>query len=165
VQNITVKRLPHNLDLPLPAFQTKGSAGMDLPAAVQVPVTIEPGERMMIPTGLAMAIPQGFVGLICSRSGLGAKNGVVVLIAPGLIDSDYRGELLVTLFNSSKREPFTINRGDRIAQLMVTPVFQPEWREVDELTETERGAGGFGSTDKKGPDIAAGASSGTRKKV
>lgn len=146
MQNIVVKRLPHNLDLPLPAYQTTGSAGMDLPAAVEVSVTIDPGERKLIPTGLSFAVPRGFVALVCSRSGLAVKNGVVVLLAPGLIDSDYRGELMIVLHNTSKREAFVVNRGDRIAQLMITPVFQPEWHEVEELPSSDRGAGGFGST-------------------
>ena len=146
MQSIPVKRLPHNKDLALPAYETQGAAAMDLRAAVQVPIVLEPGERKLIPTGLAIAIPRGFVGVACSRSGLGAKHGVIALVAPGLIDSDYRGELMVTLYNTSKREPFTIERGDRIAQLMIIPVFQPAWREVDELSTTERGEGGFGST-------------------
>jgi dUTP pyrophosphatase len=146
MQNIPVKKLPHFGELELPKFETAGSAGMDLRAAVQVPVSIDPGERKMIQTGLAVAIPQGFVGQLCSRSGLGAKHGVVVLIAPGLIDSDYRGEILVTLLNTDKRNVFVVARGDRIAQLMISPVFQPTWREVEELTSTERGDGGFGST-------------------
>jgi len=146
MQNIPVKKLPHFKDMELPTYATSGSAGMDLRAAVEVPVTIDPGERKMIPTGLAIAVPQGFVGQLCSRSGLASKNGVVVLCAPGLVDSDYRGEVMVTLLNTDKRSPFVVNHGERIAQLMITPVFQPQWHEVDELTPTERGENGHGST-------------------
>ena len=144
MQNIAVKRLPHNLDLPLPAYETAESAAMDFRAAVQAPVSIEPGERKLIPTGLCIAIPRGFVGQMCSRSGLAAKHGVVV--TSHIIDSDYRGEIMVSLANNSRREAFVINRGDRIAQLMISPVFQPAWQEVEELSVTERGVGGFGHT-------------------
>ena len=140
MQTIAVKRLPHNLDLELPKYETAGAAAMDLRAAVQVSLTIEPGERRAIPTG--------FVGMVCSRSGMGAKSGVIALVAPGLVDSDYRGEVVVWLYNTSKREPFVVSRGDRIAQLMISPTFQPAWHEVEELSETERGAGGFGFTGK-----------------
>lgn len=145
MQSIAVKRLPHNLDLPLPTYETVGSAGMDLRAAITNSYVIAPSGRIAVPTGLAIAIPRGFVGQLCSRSGMALKNGVIVLIAPGIIDSDYRGELLVTLINLGT-DPFIINRGDRIGQLLIMPVFQPQWHEVDELSETERGANGFGST-------------------
>lgn len=143
---MNVMRLPHNLDLPLPAYETPGSAGMDLRAAVQTPVSIEPRERKLIPTGLAMSIPLGYAGLVCSRSGLATKFGISVLPTPGVIDSDYRGEVMITMINLG-RESFVVNRGDRIAQLLVTPVKQEfPWNVVTELDTTERGVGGFGST-------------------
>ncbi len=144
---IAVTRLAHNPDLPLPAYETVGAAGMDLRAAVgeDAPVTLRPGARDMIPTGLAMAIPQGFEVQIRPRSGLAAKAGVTCLNTPGTIDSDYRGEVKVILINLGA-EDFIIRRGDRIAQMVVAPVTQADWSEVDSLDETARGAGGFGST-------------------
>jgi len=149
MQSISVKKLPHFGDLELPKFETPGSAGMDLRAAVDTSVTLEPGERKMIPTGLAMAIPQGFAGIMCGRSGLATKSGIHPVPAPGVIDSDYRGELMVCLINLDKRNSFVINRGDRIGQFLILPVFQPQWREVEELDTTERGTGGHGSTGHK----------------
>lgn len=144
---IAVNRLAHNLDLPLPAYETGGAAGMDLRAAVphDAPITLSPGARALAPTGLAMAIPQGFEVQIRPRSGLAAKAGVTCLNTPGTIDSDYRGEVKVILINLGE-EPFVIRRGDRIAQMVVAPVTQATWSEVDSLDETDRGAGGFGST-------------------
>mgnify|MGYP000190267886 CR=1 FL=1 len=144
---IKVTRLAHNADLPLPAYETVGAAGMDLRAAVEAeaPVTLRPGARDMIPTGLAMALPEGFEAQVRPRSGLAAKAGVTCLNTPGTIDSDYRGEVKVILINLGA-EDFVISRGDRIAQMVVAPVTQAGWSEVDSLDETARGAGGFGST-------------------
>ena len=144
---IHVKRLAHAEGLPLPAYETSGAAGMDLRAAVSddAPMTLRPGARDMVPTGLAMAIPQGFEVQIRPRSGLAAKAGVTCLNTPGTIDSDYRGEVKVILINLGA-EDFIIRRGDRIAQMVVAPVTQAAWSEAAELDETQRGAGGFGST-------------------
>jgi dUTP pyrophosphatase len=144
---IAVKRLPHGQDIALPAYETVGAAGMDLRAAVadDAPLTLKPGARDMVPTGLAMAIPQGFEVQIRPRSGLAAKAGVTCLNTPGTIDSDYRGEVKVILINLGP-EDFIIRRGDRIAQMVVSPVVQGRWADVDSLDETARGAGGFGST-------------------
>jgi len=146
---IAVRRLPHAEDLPLPAYETPGSAGMDLRAAVpdDEPVVLKPGARLMVPTGLAMAIPQGYEVQVRPRSGLAAKAGVTCLNTPGTIDSDYRGEVKVILINLGA-EDFVIRRGDRIAQMVVAPVAQAGWVEVDDLDETARGAGGFGSTGR-----------------
>jgi dUTP pyrophosphatase len=144
---IAVRRLPHAEGLPLPAYETTGSAGMDLRAAVPEaePMVIKPGARAMVPTGMCWAIPQGFEVQIRPRSGLAAKAGVTCLNTPGTIDSDYRGEVKVILINLGE-EDFTICRGDRIAQMVAAPVAQAAWMEVDDLDETARGAGGFGST-------------------
>lgn len=138
-------RLPHNLDLPLPSYETSGSAGMDLPAAIEETIVLESLERTAIPTGLQIAIPDGFEGQVRPRSGLAFRHGLTVTNAPGTIDSDYRGELKVLLVNLGK-EPVTIERGMRIGQLVIAPVVQPVVSEVATLDETERGAGGFGST-------------------
>ena len=133
-------------DIPLPYYATPGSAAMDLHACLDGAVTIPAGERRVIPTGLAIALPSAeYVALVFARSGLGIKHGVAPANCVGVIDSDYRGEILVGLQNSGGSE-FTIQPGDRIAQLMVVPVVQPRLRLVDELDETGRGAGGFGST-------------------
>ena len=133
-------------DIPLPYYATPGSAAMDLHACLDEAVTIPAGERRVIPTGLAIALPSAdYVALVFARSGLGIKHGVAPANCVGVIDSDYRGELLVGLQNSGASD-FTIQPGDRIAQLMVVPVVQPRLRLVDELDETGRGAGGFGST-------------------
>jgi dUTP pyrophosphatase len=144
---IAVRRLPHAEGLPLPAYETPGSAGMDLRAAVREdqPLVLKPGARLLAPTGLAMAIPQGYEVQVRPRSGLAAKAGITCLNTPGTIDSDYRGEVKVILINLGA-EDFTIRRGDRIAQMVVAPVAQAGWIEVDDLDETARGAGGFGST-------------------
>ena len=138
-------RLPHNLDLPLPSYETSGSAGMDLPAAIEKTIILEPLERTAIPTGLQIAIPDGFEGQVRPRSGLAFRHGLTVTNAPGTIDSDYRGELKVLLVNLGK-EPVTIERGMRIGQLVIAPVVQAVVSEVATLDETERGTGGFGST-------------------
>jgi len=144
---IAVRRLPHAEGLPLPAYETTGSAGMDLRAAVpeEEPMVIRPGGRAMVPTGLCWAIPHGFEVQVRPRSGLAAKNGVTCLNTPGTIDSDYRGEVKVILINLGE-EDFTIRRGDRIAQMVAAPVAQADWAEVESLDDTARGAGGFGST-------------------
>ena len=146
---IAVTRLPHNADLPLPAYETAGAAGMDLRAAVfeDAPVTLRPGARDIIPTGLAMALPEGFEAQVRPRSGLAAKAGVTCLNTPGTIDSDYRGEVKVILINLGS-EDFVIRRGDRIAQMVIAPVLQAAWSEVSKLDETLRGTGGFGSTGR-----------------
>ena len=142
---IAVKRLPHNADLPLPAYETAQSAGMDLAAATEEPITLAPGSRVMVPTGLAIALPDGYEAQVRPRSGLAARNGVTVLNTPGTIDADYRGEVKVILINLGD-ETFEIERGMRIAQMVVSPVTQAAFSEAAELPETARGTGGFGST-------------------
>jgi dUTP pyrophosphatase len=140
-------RLPHGADLPLPSYQSEGAAGLDLLAAVaaDAPVVIEPGERALVPTGLAIALPAGTEGQVRPRSGLAARHGVTVLNAPGTIDADYRGEIQVILVNLGQ-ESFTVMRGTRIAQLIIAPVLQVTICETANLDETTRGVGGFGST-------------------
>jgi dUTP pyrophosphatase len=140
---VSIKRLPHGEGLPLPAYATAGAAGMDVVSAEEV--TIAPGARHAVATGLAMAIPQGYEIQVRPRSGLALKHGITVPNTPGTIDSDYRGELKVILINLGA-EPFAIARGDRVAQLVLAPVVQASWDKVAELDATERGAGGFGST-------------------
>ena len=139
---ISVQRL--DLDLPLPQFAHAGDAGVDLYAREDT-VLAPNGGRALMPTGIAIAIPLGYAGFVLPRSGLALHNGISVVNAPGLIDSHYRGELKVILINHGS-EPFVIARGDRVAQLVLAPVLRAAWREVDELDETERGSGGFGST-------------------
>ena len=136
---------PEDKDLDLPGYATVGSAGMDVPAAVDDDLVIEPGERALVPTGFALSIPTGFEVQVRPRSGLALKHGVTVLNAPGTIDSDYRGEVKVILTNLGA-VPFTVTRGDRIAQLVVSRVARMDVREVASLDETERGPGGFGHT-------------------
>jgi len=138
-------RLPHNADLPLPSYETSGSAGMDLPAAIEEPIVLGSLERTAIPTGLQIAIPDGFEGQVRPRSGLAFRHGLTVTNAPGTIDADYRGELKVLLVNLGA-EPITITRGMRIAQLVIAPVVQVTVSAVTTLDDTERGTGGFGST-------------------
>jgi dUTP pyrophosphatase len=140
---VQIKRLPNGAGLPLPAYATSGAAGMDIVSAEQV--TIAPGARHAVATGLAVAIPEGYEIQVRPRSGLALKHGISVPNTPGTIDSDYRGELKVILINLGD-EPFAIARGDRIAQLVLAPVVQAAWDEVDELDATDRGEGGFGST-------------------
>lgn len=140
---VAITRLPHGDGLDLPRYATGGAAGMDVVSAEDV--TIAPGARHAVATGLAMAIPPGYEIQVRPRSGLALKHGITVPNTPGTIDSDYRGELKVILINHGS-EPFPIARGDRVAQLVLAPVTQAAWREVAELDETERGAGGFGST-------------------
>ncbi|BCH57441.1 deoxyuridine 5'-triphosphate nucleotidohydrolase [Agrobacterium vitis] len=142
-----LKRLPHGDGLELPAYETAGAAGMDLRAAVTEaePLTLAPGKRALVPTGLIMEIPQGFEAQIRPRSGLAFKNGITCLNTPGTIDSDYRGEVKVLLINLGP-EDFTITRGMRIAQMVIAPVTQAQVIEVTETSDTVRGTGGFGST-------------------
>jgi dUTP pyrophosphatase len=142
---IAVKRLPHNTDLPLPSYESALAARMDLPAAVDEDLILQPGERALVPTGLAIAVPGGYEAQIRPRSGLAARNGVTVLNTPGTVDADYRGEVKVILANLGDR-PFTVTRGARIAQMVIAPVVQAMLEEVAELPETARGIGGFGST-------------------
>ena len=135
-------------EIPVPSFATVGSAAMDLRACIDADVTIAAGQRAIIPTGIAIALPSAeYVALICARSGLASKFGITMANGVGVIDSDYRGELKVALHNSSDTD-YTIHNGDRIAQLMVLPVVQPALQLVEELDETERGEGGFGSTGR-----------------
>jgi len=142
---VPVRRLPHGADLALPTYATAQSAGMDLLAAVEGDVVLAPGERRLIPTGIAIALPPGTEAQVRPRSGLALKHGVTVLNAPGTIDADYRGEVGVVLINLG-REPFTVTRGARIAQLVVGPYARAAWRPVAALDDSARGAGGFGST-------------------
>jgi dUTP pyrophosphatase len=142
---IQVVRLPHAEGLPLPAYATSGAAGMDLLAAVASPVTIAPGGRALVPTGLMIALPPGYELQVRPRSGLALKHGIVLPNSPGTIDEDYRGELQVIVMNAGTA-PFVIERGMRIAQAVVSPVVRAVWQEAAALDETGRGAGGFGST-------------------
>jgi dUTP pyrophosphatase len=144
-RSVEIQVLPHGEGLPLPAYVTSGSAGMDLQAAVAEPVVLEPGERALVPTGIRIALPEGYEAQIRPRSGLAIKQGITVANAPGTVDSDYRGEVQVGLVNLSG-EAYTIRRGDRIAQMVVAPVTRVTWQPVASLDETDRGAGGFGST-------------------
>jgi dUTP pyrophosphatase len=148
---VRVVRLPHASGLPLPAYQTDGAAGLDLVAAldVQSPVTLAAGARALVPTGLILELPHGYEAQVRPRSGLALNNGVTVLNSPGTIDSDYRGEVRVILANLGQA-PFEVRRGERIAQLVVSPVARATFIEVASLSTTVRGAGGFGSTGKAG---------------
>ena len=145
VTSVSIKRLPSGHDLPLPAYQTELSAGMDLSAAVEADVVLAPGAHAIIPTGFAIALPAGFEAQVRPRSGLAAKSAVTVLNSPGTIDADYRGEVGVILINHGK-SAFTVTRGLRIAQMVVAPVRTIMWEEKEDLADTARGAGGFGST-------------------
>lgn len=142
---IQVQRLPHAEGLPLPAYATAGAAGMDLLAAVDAPLTIPPGGRVLVPTGLAVALPPGYELQVRPRSGLALKHGIVLPNSPGTVDEDYRGELLVIVMNAGEA-PFTIERGMRIAQAILAPVVRARWHEVQALPPSGRGEGGFGST-------------------
>ena len=143
--DVALMRLPHAQDLPLPAYQSEDAAGVDLVAAVEVPLTLPPLGRALVPTGLAMALPSGYEAQVRPRSGLAAKHGVTVLNSPGTVDADYRGEVKVILINLSD-SPFTIVRGERIAQMVIAPVSRVRFVETEALDATARGAGGFGST-------------------
>lgn len=140
---VEVKRLEHGEGLPLPRYATAGAAGMDVVSAEDV--VLEPGKRLAVATGLSMAIPHGYEIQVRPRSGLALKHGVSVPNTPGTIDSDYRGELKIIMINHGT-QPFVIARGERVAQLVLAPVTLAEWQEVDTLSETQRGEGGFGST-------------------
>ena len=142
---VLVKRLDPKVKLP--KYKTSGSSGMDLMAFIEDPIKIKPGASALIPTGLSIAIPEDTEVQIRPRSGLAAKSSISVLNTPGTIDSDYRGEIKIILFNHGKEE-FTVNNSDRIAQMILTPVFKAELKEVEELPKTIRGSGGFGSTGK-----------------
>ncbi len=147
--SVALVTLDHAKDLPLPAYATEQSAGMDLCAAITDDITLKPSERTLVPTGLSIALPKGYEAQIRPRSGLAAKNGVTVLNTPGTVDADYRGEIKVILANHGT-EPFTIERGMRIAQMVVARHSFVAWNKVDSLDETARGAGGFGSTGTRG---------------
>ncbi|HET9146774.1 MAG TPA: dUTP diphosphatase [Acetobacteraceae bacterium] len=144
---VRVKRLPHGAELPLPEYATPGAAGFDLLAATAGPVIIEPSSRALIPTGLAIALPPGFELQVRPRSGLALKHGITIPNSPGTIDEDYRGEIQVIILNAGA-EAFTVTRGMRVAQAVLAPVSRLEWREVPDLDETARAAGGFGSTGR-----------------
>jgi dUTP diphosphatase len=146
---VNIRQLPHAEGLPLPAYQTAHAAGLDLLAAVpeSAPLTLAPGKHALVPTGLAIALPEGFEAQVRPRSGLAAKHGVTVLNSPGTIDADYRGEIQVILINHGA-EPFIIRRGERIAQMVIAPVVQATLVPVSSLNETDRGSGGFGSTGR-----------------
>ena len=147
---VPVERLAGAEDLPLPAPATGGAAGLDLPAAVEGELVLEPGQRALVPTGLRIAVPSGYEGQVRPRSGLALHHGIVLPNAPGTIDSDYRGELKVIVWNAGPR-PFVIRRGDRIAQLVVAPVVRIVCDEVPQLAATARGGGGFGHTGRGQP--------------
>jgi dUTP pyrophosphatase len=142
---VRIERLAHAEDLPLPATATALSAGLDLAAAIEDELVLAPGQRELVPTGFAIALPEGYEAQVRPRSGLALRHGIVMPNAPGTIDADYRGEIGVLLMNLGD-EPLRIQRGDRIAQLVVAPVTSVSWDEVDRLDETERGSGGFGHT-------------------
>lgn len=142
---IALCRVPGAEDLPLPAYETAHSAGMDLRAAVEVPLVLKPGARELVPTGIRIALPSGYEAQVRPRSGLAFRHGISMVNTPGTIDADYRGEIRVILINHGQ-EPFTIARGERIAQLVIAPVVRAVWCEVDALDDTARGHGGFGHT-------------------
>lgn len=142
---VLITRLPGHDDLPLPAYQTAHAAAMDIGAAIAEPLTLEPGQIALVPCGFAVALPDGYEAQVRPRSGLASRHGVTVINAPGTIDADYRGEVKVALVNLG-RGPFVVERGMRIAQLLVAPVSRVAWVLTDELPSSERGTGGFGST-------------------
>jgi dUTP pyrophosphatase len=142
---VKIKRLPHAKDLPLPTYQTPEAAGLDLYAAVKEPVTLMPGDRTLVPTGIAIALPKGLEAQLRPRSGLALKYGLTLLNSPGTIDSDYRGEIMVLLINLGSK-PVTISRGDRIAQCVLNAIVQVTLEEVEQLPSTSRGSNGFGHT-------------------
>ena len=146
--SVSIQRLPHAADLDLPRYATAHSAGMDLQAALATELTLTPGGRVLVPTGLAIALPEGYEAQIRPRSGLALKQGLTVLNSPGTIDADYRGEVQVILANLGT-EPVTLIRGMRIAQIIVAPYSRVVWDEADSLSTTARGSGGFGSTGVK----------------
>ncbi len=143
--NVKLKRLPHGKDLPLPKYMSEHAAGMDLFAAAEKEMVIPPGEWKLVPTGLTIALPEGYEAQVRPRSGLALKQGVSILNTPGTVDADYRGEIGVILMNHSKSD-LVIKRGDRIAQMIINKIERIEFEEVEELPSSERGAGGFGHT-------------------
>jgi dUTP pyrophosphatase len=145
--NVLIKQLPGSEDLPLPRYMTPHAAGMDLYAAVTDDIILAPGKRSLVPAGIAIALPEGCEAQIRPRSGLAIKNGLTLLNAPGTIDADYRGEIKIIMANLGQ-EPFTVRRGERIAQMVVAPVLTATLSAVDELPETERNSGGFGHTGR-----------------
>ncbi len=145
---VQITRQPGTEDIPLPQYETDHAAGMDVRAAVTEPVTLQPGERTLVPTGLRIALPPGFEAQIRPRSGLAIKHGLSLLNSPGTIDADYRGEIRIIIANLGQK-PYTIERGDRIAQMIIAPVTRAEWDVVSELQDTARGEGGFGSTGRQ----------------
>ena len=151
---VPILRLPHAADLPLPAYATEHSAGLDLLAAVDHPLDLAPGERALVPTGIAVALPDGYEAQVRPRSGLALHHGISVLNAPGTIDADYRGEIGVILLNCGA-QPFRVERGLRIAQLVIAPVARATWREVEDLEASARAGGGFGSTGVAMPEPRA----------
>lgn len=159
VLRVAVKRLPHAAALPLPAYATAEAAGMDLLAAVETARVLAPGERALVPTGLAIALPPGYEAQVRPRSGLALKHGITLLNSPGTIDADYRGEIGVILVNLGQA-PFAVERGQRIAQLVVAPVSRVAWAETEKLPDTVRGAGGFGSTGVAAEPTAVAAAGG-----
>ena len=148
---VPIRRLPGGEGLPLPRPETPGAVGSDLRAAIEAEQVVAVGERTLVPTGFAIAVPEGYEAQVRPRSGLALRSGIVLPNSPGTIDADYRGEIKVILQNSGE-EPFVIKRGDRIAQLVIAPVVLPSFEEVDSLDETERGTGGFGHTGKGDDD-------------
>jgi len=146
--SISISRFPHANGIPLPQYQTNGSAGMDLFAAIESELVLSPFQIAIVPTGLAISLPNGFEAQVRPRSGLAAKYGITIVNSPGTIDSDYRGEIKVILQNLG-RESFTIKRGDRIAQMIIAKYEKIKWNEVPSLDETQRGDGGFGHTGLK----------------
>ncbi|WP_010301384.1 dUTP diphosphatase [Candidatus Odyssella thessalonicensis] len=146
---VDIQQLPHGKDLPLPSYATDQSAGLDLYAAITEDITLQPGDIKLVPSGIAIALPQGYEAQVRSRSGLSLKNGVIVLNAPGTIDADYRGEIMGIMTNLGK-EPFIITRGLRFAQLVIAQHERVDWNQVTGLEVTIRGTGGFGSTGLKG---------------
>jgi len=145
VATIAIQILPHAADLPLPGYSTEHSAGMDLLAAITADKSILPGERVLVPAGIAIALPEGYEAQVRPRSGLALKHGVTVLNSPGTIDADYRGEVGIILINHG-HEAFTVTRGMRVAQMVIAPYTRATWKSVEELASSARGQGGFGST-------------------
>ena len=148
VPKLLLTRLPHAKDLPVPSYESVLAAGMDIRAALDEPISLKPGERTLISTGIKIAVPEGYEAQIRPRSGLAIRNGITMLNSPGTIDADYRGEVKVIAINHG-HETFIVNHGDRIAQLIIAPVVQVDIHEVEALPETNRGDGGFGSTGVK----------------
>jgi len=145
VLRVPVKRLSHSTGIELPAYATMDSAGMDLRAAIAACISLPPGERVLIPTGIALALPSGYEGQVRPRSSLALKHGITILNSPGTVDADYRGELKVILINHGNQS-FTVRRGERVAQLVIAPTAKVSLQEASDLPDSDRGKGGFGST-------------------